>query len=175
MPCWILGVMAYYYRDRWPLSKFKVFFVAFLLPLIFAIVLNKLAFGESTRGVIKNFLGSNYDAFSFSNYFLVDYVTAFIVSLKIYAMRYIKIYWSNLIESVIKTGASMSFTLYLLHLPLIFLLEKYTSNIKNILFFVLSISSILLVSWFISTLTEQKRPLLKILISNTLKKFENKI
>lgn len=169
MPCWLFGVVIYYWRDKWPLAPITALILAFIVPAIIAIILNKLHFGEHVRALISDLLGNQYKAFAFSNYFLADYVTAFIVSLHLYAMRYVSISWPATIERFVKAGASMSFTLYLTHLPLIFIIENLVSNAdRSALLFWFSLISITLICWVISLYTEQKRPILTKAISKVI-------
>lgn len=162
MPCWLFGVAIYYWRDKVKLSWWTALLIAFLFPAAVAILLNKLHFGAMVREWIPALLGGYFDAFAFSDYFIADYVTALIVAVHMYAMRFVVIRWPDWLASFVTQGAAISFTLYLMHLPLIFLIKNTIASASNkLLLFVLTGIGIPLFCYAISRFTEARRGALR--------------
>lgn len=169
MPCWLLGSLIYYYRDRFPLKLWQSLLLAFILPVAITLLFNQINFGEHARHLTDVILGSKKADYEFSGMFLVDYVTAIIVAINIYAMRFVMMKWPHQLESFIKKGADMSFTLYLMHIPFLFLLPKIL-NIKIDSFLMLSIAMIVvpIICYCIAAVTESRRGELRIWLDKVL-------
>ena len=119
LPCWLLGVAAYHWRDRWRLGRTTAVLVAFILPVLILIALNQIGFSPAVRAFTKAWFGAAYEGLYFSNDFLIDYAAASLVAIHLYAARYIGLRWPDRISTAIKAGAAMSFTLYLFQGPLV--------------------------------------------------------
>ncbi|MES2583336.1 MAG: acyltransferase family protein, partial [Pseudomonadota bacterium] len=122
LPCWVLGVLAYKYRDLLPLKTGTGLAIGFVLPALILIALSKLGFGPAVRTMALELWGDQKASLEFSKDFLIDYVTASLVAVNLYAARYIRFPFLLFFKRAIVVAASFSFTLYLMHLPMIFLL-----------------------------------------------------
>lgn len=162
LPCWALGVLAYQYRDRIPLKPGAAIAVGFVLPVLILFALNKLGFSPAVRAMALGFWGDQKDGLEFSNDFLIDYVTAGLVAMNLYAARYIRFPFLLYFKRSIVVAASFSFTLYLMHLPMIFLLvNSLEGSVGRAYSFLAGALGIPLVCYLISMATEQKRPALR--------------
>jgi peptidoglycan/LPS O-acetylase OafA/YrhL len=158
MPCWALGAMAYYSRDKIKLKTSTALFFAAIFPIIIAVSLHSYEFGIKVRNWIPDITGNYYSLLGFSDYFVADYVTAMIVAINIYAMRYVRIKWPQNLQALIKNGASMSFTLYLMHMPFIFLILRFTErDERGYLIFFTGTVGVLYVCHLISKFTEVRK------------------
>ena len=119
MPCWLLGAGAYHLRDGWRLERPVALLVAFILPVIILLVLHRIGFAPAVRAFTTIWFSNAYELLDSSKDFLIDYVTASLVAVHLYAVRYLGMRWPEWLNSVIATCAAMSFTLYLLHDPLL--------------------------------------------------------
>ncbi|MEO7106525.1 MAG: hypothetical protein ABIZ09_09145, partial [Rhodoferax sp.] len=161
LPCWVLGVLAYRFRDRIPLKVVPACILGFLLPVIVLVVLNRLGFGGAARSVMQDIWGDQKSYLEFSNEFPIDYVTASLVAINLYAARYIKLPFLQYFRRVIVWAASFSFTLYLMHLPLMFLtMNGMAPQNHTAVSFLAGAIGIPAVCYLISLATEQKRPAL---------------
>jgi len=169
LPCWAIGVLAYTYRDRWVLQPPIALFIGFLAPLAILFMLHSIGFGPMARNFSETILGTQKSYLEFSNDFLVDYVTALLVAMNLYSARYITVGFPDRINSFIRAGASMSFTLYLMHLPLIFLLVNLAGKVQySMLFLIFALIGIPAICYAISLITEKKRPQLRQWLANVL-------
>lgn len=162
LPCWVFGVMAYRCRDCLPLKPTTGFVVGFILPVLALFALNKLGFGPAVRAMALDVWGDQKSYLEFSNDFLIDYVTAILVAINLYSVRYIKLSFLHYFKRGVEWAASFSFTLYLMHLPMIFLLVNGLANKTGTVYsFVAGAVVIPLVCYLIALATEQKRPALR--------------
>lgn len=162
LPCWVLGVLAYTYRDSLRLKSVQAIVLGFIVPVLILFALNKVGFGSTVRTVAHELWGDQKANLEFSNDFLIDYVTASLVALNLYAARYLNIPFLLYFKRAIVTAASFSFTLYLLHLPMIFLLtNSLGKNLDGRYLFALGAVGIPAVCYLLSKVTEQKRHVLR--------------
>jgi peptidoglycan/LPS O-acetylase OafA/YrhL len=130
MPCWLFGAMAYAWRDRFVLRPLGAGALAFLFPAIVLLTLHQLGFGPMVRSQLAASLGVYYDLLGPSQDFPIDYVTAMLVALHIYAMRYLQFEWIPVLRKFVVSAAAMSFTLYLLHLPMLHLIKRFMPDVQ---------------------------------------------
>jgi len=162
LPCWAIGVLAYTHRDRWILRTPIALTIGFILPPVVLILLHAIGFGPMVRGFSETILGTQKSYLWFSNDFLVDYVTAMLVAINLYSARYISFRFPVGVATFLKTGASMSFTLYLMHLPIIFLFANLAGAAReSLLLFIFASIGIPLLCFVVSHFTEKKRPQLR--------------
>lgn len=169
MPCWLFGVLAYTYRDRWTLRPAFAAFIAFVVPPLILVLLHYLGFGPWVRSFGENVLGITKDYLEFSNEFLIDYTTALLVAVNLYAVRFFPLALPKYFGAFIVAGAAMSFTMYLMHLPLIFIVMHLAGSSRDSLvsFFAAAIG-VPAICYFISKFTEQQRPRLRKLLNDLL-------
>lgn len=162
MPCWLLGVFIYHCRDKIILNSKQALLVALLIPVGLAFFFHKMQFDDNTTKFTKAFLGSYHPLLGFSNGFLIDYVKAIIIAIHLYAIRFVIIRWHKSLETFITKAASMSFTLYLMHMPMVLLIFNLTSRgSRGLLIFLVAAIGIPLFCYFISLFTEARRPQLR--------------
>lgn len=162
LPCWLLGVYAYRWRDRFVLSPAVALVIGFVLPMAILVLLNKLGFGPSTRAWMDVLIENRKDQLEFSADFLIDYVTAILVAINLYAARFIPFWFPNVAAALFRGGANISFTLYLMHMPLIYLVLHFVADARHTLFwFLVCAVGVPLFCYFISQFTELKRASLR--------------
>ena len=158
LPCWLFGVAAYFCRDRWPLGRGRALLIAFVVPVAMLLALHAAHFAPTMRAITKDWFATSYDALDFSQDFLVDYVAAVLASIHLYAIRYLAIRWPVRLGPLITSGAAMSFTLYLFHMPLIFLvMNAYGESRSGVASFLTAAIGVPLVCYGISRVTEARR------------------
>lgn len=162
LPCWLLGVYAYRWRDRLVLSPTVAVVVGFVLPVVVLVLLNKTGFGPSTRAWMDVLIENRKDRLEFSADFLIDYVTAALVAINLYAARFIPFKFPIGAVAFFKGGANISFTLYLMHLPLIYLVLHFVADARHTLFWFFTCAiGVPLFCYFVSQFTEMKRASLR--------------
>ena len=162
MPCWLFGVAAYFWRDRWQPSRGLAVVVAVIVPAAILFALHRIGFAPMMRAITKGWFPTSYDALDFSNDFLVDYTAASLAALHIYAMRYVGLRWPGALQSFITAGASMSFTLYLFHMPLLFLvMNGLGAGRSSLAAFLVSAIAIPLICYALSFVTEARRAVVR--------------
>lgn len=173
LPCWLLGVLAYQWRDKFSLSPKTALLIGFVLPLIILFVLNKIGYGPSVRGFLDAKIMNRKEILEFSSDFLIDYTTAGMVAVNLYAARYVPFKFPAWLSSFFVKGAGISFTLYLMHLPMIYLIVNIVGDSRQSLFwFVSSAIGIPLSCYFISQYTELKRSALRDWLACRIFRFE---
>ena len=158
MPCWLLGVLIYHYRDKITLKFSYALVVAILVPFFIALFCHLIRFDNITVIFTRQILGEYYERFGFSNVFLEDYIRAIIIAINLYAMRFVVINWPKPLELFITKAASMSFTLYLMHMPiLLIIMNNIPREQRGLTVFIITAISILVLCYFISLITEARR------------------
>lgn len=162
LPCWLLGVYAYRWRDRLLMSPTVAVVIGFVVPVAILVLLNKLGFGPFTRAWMDALIENRKDRLEFSADFLIDYVTAILVAINLYAARFIPFRFPNAVVAFFKGGASISFTLYLMHMPLIYLVLHFVADARHTLFwFFVCAVGVPLFCYFVSQFTELRRASLR--------------
>jgi peptidoglycan/LPS O-acetylase OafA/YrhL len=158
LPCWMLGVIAYHLRDKWQLSLRMAIFIGFIFPPLVLVLLNKVGFGPAVRQLLDELIVNRKDILEFSEDFLIDYVTALLVAINLYAARFVPLQLPTFLISFVRKGASMSFTLYLMHMPMIYLIINFAEEKRHsIVWFVLAALGVPMLCYGISQFTEFKR------------------
>lgn len=162
MPCWLLGVAAYRWRDALRFNTWQALVLGFCVPVLVLYVLHKLGFGPAARAAGQAIFGSYHAQLSWSKDFLVDYMTAVLVALNLYAVRGLRIDMPAWLARVSKYGADMSFSLYLFHQPFLYLMIfLYRDTLPLPIVFAVSVTGALLIPDLLSRVTESKRAWLK--------------
>lgn len=168
MPCWLLGVWLYRWRNRVPLSPAAALGVA-LAALAVPVALHAAGAGRFLKEGSALLLGDRYGDFSHSVNFLGDYVTALAFSLHLAAMYWVRLPWPAWLAAAARIGASMSFTLYLFHLPVVSVAMQLLGEHKRTNGAVVAVVlAVLLACYLLSRLTEANRPALRRLLERLL-------
>lgn len=163
-PCWFLGSILYYLirNDKVipPIASFIVFFVTLVVTLCIILDTIFLPFeyfhGNEELFGITLFFSSNY---------LADYVFSLLIALNIYSFfgfSKVVLYWCNTksfskIDTVLKIVSNCSYSLYMFHMPLLFLFSSvWFYNKTNGFHQVALIGIVLLANYFIAKQTEWK-------------------
>lgn len=168
MPCWLIGCLIYFKRDAVKLAPGIAVLVAFVAPIIIAIIFHAVRFGDFYGAMSIELLGEYSERFNYSKNFLIDWASALIIAMQIYAVRYLLISWPKAIERVIALGSSMSFTLYLMHQPLLWLLIVYGKTVNRSVVFIIATLGVTFVCYLISLLTESRKSDLRKLLDTWL-------
>lgn len=168
LPCWLLGVLAYKQRNRFPLKAGQAFIVAFVFPVLALYALHRLSFGPFVRMLTHDLWGELGINLERSSDFLIDYVTAILVASNLYGARYINISFLRQWRVGVAEAASFSFTLYLIHFPLIFLAINILGANADGKSFLVGAVGIPAICYLLSKVTEQKRLVLRSLMDSSL-------
>lgn len=120
-PLWLLGVYSFFIATRWIMSL-KLSFILSFLPILGIISLFvpgvETWFGEISKNLVNNYIGKLLNPQSQN--IAHDYACALLLSVHFMGifnfLRFKSIFPSRLGE-IIRSGAEMTFALYLLHLP----------------------------------------------------------
>jgi peptidoglycan/LPS O-acetylase OafA/YrhL len=128
------------------------------LPPLLLVLLNKAGFGPAVRQFLDGLIANRKDALEFSADFLIDYVTALLVAVNLYAARFVPLQLPAFLIALFRKGASMSFTLYLMHMPMIYLIINFVDDSRHsLVWFVLASLGVPVLCYGISQFTEFKR------------------
>lgn len=163
-PCWLSGVWLYRWRHRVPLSATAAAAVA-LLALALPVLLHVAGVGKLAKAGSALLLGDRYADYSHSVNFLGDYLTAIAFAVHLYAMHWLRITWPAWIATPVRLGASMSFTLYLFHLPVVLVAMRLLGEAKSSNAALAGVVlAVLVVCYALSRLTEGNRAALRRLL-----------
>lgn len=170
MPCWLLGVAIYHVRSCIKLNIFMAVLLAFLLPIACSVIMFYFRIHHQTNKLSAYLLSDYYGQAAFSGKFITDFVMAVLFAIHLYAMRYLmtNYHWGSRSTKLIKGGAAMSFTLYLIHQPLVRFVDNVVEVPRDNLTFMACLIGIPLTCYAISLLTEAKRPKFKAWLNETL-------
>ncbi|PKH86063.1 acyltransferase family protein [Colwellia sp. Bg11-28] len=168
-PLWLAGVWLYKNHDRWKLAPWlaNIIFVGSLVGYFlfkkfgadhYLIELGKQTwpFGDLSLGSAQKYLS--------------DYAVCIFVILHLYAAKYVDLTWVLKFKKPIVTLASYTFTLYLVHAPIMKTIEH--NMVLNTDSIYTSISILLLVAfvtWGVGLLTEQRKYKFKPVVVYSLK------
>ena len=156
-PLWLAGVWLYKNHHRWPLGKVaaNIIFYGSLLGYI----LFKMS------GADKYLVTLGEDIWPFTSLplgsakkYLSDYAVCVFVLSHLYAAKYVNLVWLLQMKKVIVALASYTFTLYLVHAPVMKTIEhNWQLDTDSIMtsFFVLVMVAV--VTWTLGLLTEQRK------------------
>jgi len=156
-PLWLMGVWLYKNHHRWPLSELManiLFFGSLLGYLVFKFTgTDKLLIelGQEIWPFASLSLGS-------AKKYLSDYVVCFFVLGHLYAANYVNLTWIVKFKKAIVALASYTFTLYLIHAPVMKTIEHNwqidTESISTSIFILLLVA---FSTWSIGIITEQRK------------------
>ncbi len=164
LPIWLAGVVLYQYRDRFVLSATLAWlgFIGSLAAMLWFEAANidalLLSMGEASWQLYVQpwtqwSLGS-------ATPFLADYAMCGLVMVNFYCAYYLRFdalkHWAG----VIQAGAAYTFTLYLLHAPvMIFLVRHVVTERQQLSSALLILTAIGVSTWLIGQLTERRKHL----------------
>jgi len=161
-PVWIFGAVAYYMSKRKTfIAKFSVFLFFATLILIFILTFiwdfsffsDKFIYGEQPL--------------YFSSCFIFDWIYGALIAFNIFCFSYmpVLIKMPTIIEKSVKYLSSITFSLYLYHIPMLVLIAALVSYNKNSYFqIVLILFGLIFVVSLLSGITEKRRGYFKALI-----------
>lgn len=163
LPCWLLGVAAYRWRDAVVLRRWQAWVLAWGLPALVFYVLSKAQVGRLTGGWIADVLGVYATDLARSDNFLKDYLSAALVALHLFAVRQLPLRWPAWVARGAQAAAGLTFTLYLLHYPLL-LAVATGSGAARVAWGALGVALVLVMAatWLMGTQTELRRGALRI-------------
>lgn len=178
LPVWLFGVWIYNFHKNKSLNQNLSRVVFISTPFIFFFIFQ---FYNEINQFTKFMLGEiYYQKFGFSQNFLSDYITAFLIGLNILTFKYTNFGFFNKFlirgERLIKFFANSSFSIYLFHFPLFLFFAAILHHNPNsiidifILFFVTFLMCILLAQF-----TEKKKHVYKKYITFIWEKVEKRI
>ena len=148
-PIWWLGVLAYRINLTKNFSKTQSA-ALFIFSIGLAIAFNSLKINSDLNKITTIFFGTNlHQTLTFSKNFLSDYVLGFIVFINFISAKNLFSFdiKSNIIVSIVRTLANITFPLYLLHQPISHFLVAITYSIpRNIyyVFFIFTLTMLLI-------------------------------
>lgn len=165
MPVWWLGVYVYQ-SEYWRNISIATAFLLFLLS-IFGLYLY-MAYNIGGRGsdYLLAIAGPDlHKEFAFSRYFITDYYLGLVIAAHFVAVRKISHNCANIfnrVEKPIRILAGSTFSLYLLHQPLLwFFYAVFYAESLSFATFMLIVSLTLIASFLIALVTEQKKHIWK--------------
>ncbi|MBX3630089.1 MAG: acyltransferase [Nitrosomonas sp.] len=165
MPVWWLGV--YIYQSEYWRNISIASAIALFLFSIYGVYLYS-AYNIDGWGshYLMTVVGPEWHReFAFSRYFITDYYLGAVIAAHFIAVRKISLYFAhifNTIEKPVRILAGSTFTLYLLHQPLLWFFYAlfYTEN-PSLEIFILIVSLTFATAFLIALVTEQKKHLWK--------------
>jgi peptidoglycan/LPS O-acetylase OafA/YrhL len=150
LPCWLFGVAAYKLRER-ALGKYGDLATAIGAPLLLVVAFH---FGLKN---IANDLSESVSAFRYrpSDGFVRDWLVAGTFAIHLWAMCRISVVFPPILKSTSRKLADMSFSLYLPHLPLLYLLAYALGHAASIWFVVLTIPTVFAASFLFAGARKQ--------------------
>lgn len=175
-PIWMLGVLLYRWKRLQALSRLA----AWLLlagSFIGIVAFHQMGVTEHTAGLLKKLVGEKWHTqFTFSKFFLSDYLLGILVFLNFAAMRTLcnqAIPVLLTLERPIRFLAGFTLSLYLLHQPLfLFWGSVLRGNPASSAFWWTTTALVALSVWGVGVVTEGKRHLLKKWLERHLLKVE---
>lgn len=160
-PIWWLGVLLYREKRLQELSL-PVAWVLLVFSLVGIVSFHASGLQDIAKAYLKGLLGARwYDEFTFSKFFVTDYVLAVLVAMNFVAMRKVAQATAGLwaaIERPVRFVAAYTFTLYLLHQPLFLFWGAVLRWNPDGMAFWLAITGLTAISvWAIGQLTETRR------------------
>lgn len=163
-PCWLAGVLLHRVQDRWPLSRAQAAFIA-VLGLSTPVLMYAAGVFGAAKSLSAWLLGPLTAGFSNSINFTSDYLTAAAFVVHLYGMYWLRLRLPSWLMSLSRWGASIAFSLYLFHMPVLQILKRWLGpNSASTAGVFGAIALMLLVCWLLALVTEQKRALLKRLL-----------
>jgi peptidoglycan/LPS O-acetylase OafA/YrhL len=161
-PCWLAGVVAYKYRNKFQAGTTTGWAVAIGAPLILITV-----FILGFKGV-ANELSNRFEFIhnTRSEGFVRSWIVAAAFAIHLWGICQVRIAFPVLVETAAHKLADMSYSLYLIHLPIIYMLAFWLGNERSFTFVVIAVPVVFSVSYFFSRATEANRWKLRSLIES---------
>ncbi len=156
-PLWLAGVWLYHNHMRWPLNPLFANF------LFYGSLLGYIFFKQVGLDGYLVALGQNiwpFDNLSLGSAksYLSDYAVCIFVFIHLYAARYVNLAWLLKMKKTIVLLASYTFTLYLVHAPVMKTVQyNMQLNTDSIYTSIGVLLLVLLVTWGLGLLTEQRK------------------
>jgi peptidoglycan/LPS O-acetylase OafA/YrhL len=119
-PCWIIGAFAYKFDRHLPAPI--AIAIAVSVPVVAALVLHFGLRDSANRWSNAFFAGTE------SSGFIRDLIVALTFALHLWAVKNLPLPISKSVQKIATVGAGMSFSLYLLHLPTLYVLNYFIGN-----------------------------------------------
>jgi len=160
-PLWLAGVWLYHNHTRWLLHQ------AVANIIFYGSLFGYIAF--KLTGTDKYLIALGQDIWPFTSLplgsakkYLSDYVVCFFVITHLYAARYVNLSWLFNAKRAIVVLASYTFTLYLVHAPVMKTIEhNWQLNTNSIYTGIFVLILVGLATWILGLLTEQKKYIFK--------------
>jgi len=172
LPCWLLGVAAYRWRDRLQDQRWLARFMV-ASPVAVLGLLSYLDFGDTIRPVVGRLMGDYHASLSWSADFAKDYVQAIVVAAHLHAVRTLDLRLPGRLASLAMRGATLTFTLYLIHYPAILgTREAFGGQGKSFLCLAVALAATTVATLVVGAYCEARRRqlrdrLVRVLRSNT--------
>lgn len=174
-PLWLAGVWLYHNHTRWPLNQIAaniIFYSSLVAYVIF-----------KQAGLDKYLIIQGQSIWPFDNLplgsaskYLSDYVVCIFVLSHLYAAKYVNLAWMDKIKKPIVLLASYTFTLYLVHAPVMKTVEhNWQLNTDSIYTSIVILALVAIATWSLGLLTEQRKHKFKPLIRSSLNMLKNSI
>lgn len=177
-PLWLAGVLLYHYHNRWQLSTLTanlLFYGSLVLYIIykyFQLDVYLIQFGVELWPFISLALGSAHK-------YLSDYVVCLLVICHLYAARHVDLTWVMKYQKVIVLLASYTFTLYLVHAPVMLTISYNTDiNTDSVIPTLVVLVLVAFITWGVGLVTEKRKHRFKppiLWVSNLVVSLVNKL
>lgn len=151
MPCWLAGVAAYRLRDinvPRALTPVAAFAVPAILTLALAIGLKDFAHRLSMM--------ATYFLYTPSEGFIRAWIVALSVAVHLWGMSRLSISMPVIIQKTARQLAGMSYSLYLFHLPLLYMTYHFLEDRSSVTSIFIALGAIYSLCYLLSLLTEAK-------------------
>jgi len=154
-PIWATGVLLYYLHQKIALSAQKAKFL-----FIFSLIL-LAAYIYIYHGLLNSFLLMDWH-WTYSRTFLSNYILGLIIALNIFSFKYLDFKKVIDLEKPIKKCASITFSLYLYHFPLLYFFGAVLQHTPHNIFTLTQMILLTLLSiYFLAKYTELKKHVFK--------------
>ncbi|MCB1936383.1 MAG: acyltransferase [Nitrosomonas sp.] len=161
MPVWWLGVYVYQ-SAYWKNISIAFAWILFCFSLYGVYCYATYSIGAWGSNLLKDIVGpERHHEFAFSRYFITDYYLGLVIAAHFVAVRricenYVNLF--NAVEKPIRMFAGSTFSLYLLHQPLLwFFYAIFYAETLSFELFMLVVSLTVVTSFLVALVTEQKK------------------
>ncbi len=156
-PLWLAGVWLYHNHTRWPLNPLFANFL-FYGSLLGYIVFKQVGLDGYLVALGQNIWPFDHLSLGSAKSYLSDYSVCIFVFIHLYAARYVNLAWLLKMKKTIVLLASYTFTLYLVHAPVMKTVQyNMQLNTDSIYTSIGVLLLVLLVTWGLGLLTEQRK------------------
>jgi peptidoglycan/LPS O-acetylase OafA/YrhL len=153
MPCWLAGVATYKFRCSFIHSKVLGWFAVIAGPAIL-IIMFPLGLKTWANEISMRFSYLNYTP---SEGFVRNWFVAIAVAIHLWGICRISIKFPAIFERAARKLAGMSYSLYLLHLPVITMIAYWWGEKNSLGFILAAIPIVYIVCFLFSKVTEDRR------------------